>query len=193
MKQIKCPICGYINKFESEDDLIKKIIDSEIHFYKHENISAILTKQILQNLKYPNEIIDAVCISIENHMRMKGAGFEGEVVSDKALRKLKRDLGDHLERTLNLMHADNISHADASSMPYQIPGLRKRLAAVGDVPSGAHIKLPVNGFDLMQEFDLKPNKQLGDLLKKVEDAYLENPQLTKQQALDIVKKELEND
>ena len=44
----------------------------------------------------------------------------------------------------------------------------------------------------MKTFNLKPNKQLGDLLKKVEDAYLENPQLTKQQALNIVKKELDN-
>lgn len=170
----------------------KTIIDSEIHFYEHENVGSEMAREILKKLKYPNEIIDAVYIEIKNHMRMKSAGSEGELVTDKSLRKLKRDLGDHLERTLDLIHADNISHSDDSNMPNQIPNLRTRLNTIGDIPSGTHIKLPINGFDIMKTFNLKPNKQLGDLLKKVEDAYLENPQLTKQQALNIVKKELDN-
>lgn len=191
MKQVKCPICNHINQFETDDDLIKRIIDSEIHFYKHEECGSAMAEEIMKRLKYPNEIIDAVSVAVRNHMRMKGAGPEGDVVSDKALRKLKRDLGDHLEHTLDLMHADNSSHSEESSMPNQIPALRTRLANVGDVSSAQHMPLPVNGIDLMREFDLKPGKQLGDLLKVVEDAVMENPQLTKQQALDIVKRELE--
>lgn len=171
----------------------KEVIENEVHFYKHEDVGADMAEEIMKRLKYPNDIIISVTTAIRNHMRMKGAGMEGKNISDKALRKLKRDLGDHLEHTLDLMHSDNLSHSDTASMPNQIPALRQRLSTVGDVPSGQHIKLPVNGLDLMKAFDLKPSKKLGDLLKKVEDAYLENPHLTKQQALDVVKKELKGD
>ena len=190
MKKVKCPFCDHINIINTEDDLIKKIIDSEVHFFSHEDVGADVAEEIMKRLKYPNDVIIAVSTAVRNHMRMKSAGNEGTEISDKALRKLKRDLGDHLEHTLDVMHADNLSHSDDASMPKQIPALRKRLSSVGDVSSTQHIKLPVNGFDIMQHFDIKPGKQLGDLLKIIEDAYLENPNLTKDEALNIIKKEL---
>ncbi len=174
-----------IGKFET-----KEIIDNDIHFYRHEELGGKLTREILTRLKYPNDIIDAVVKGVEEHMRIKSAGMEGDKISDKALRKLKRDLGDHIDSILDLMHADNISHSEEHSMPNQIPNIRKRLDTVGDVSLAQHMPLPVTGWDLMTTFGLKPGKQLGDLLKIVEDAVLENPDLTKQDALNIVKQNL---
>lgn len=163
----------------------KSVVDNEVHFYEHEDIGAEIARDIMRRLKYPNNIVDSVHTIIKNHMRLKGAGVEGDVISDKALRKLQADLGDHLESTLDVMHADNISHSDIHSMPGQIPNIKTRLKTVG-LAKPQHIDLPIDGNDIMKELDLRPSKIVGELLKVVEDAYFENPKLTKADAMQIV-------
>lgn len=168
----------------------KSVVDNEIHFYEHEEIGADIAGDIMKRLKYPNDIIDKVTAIIRAHMRLKGAGKEGEIISDKALRKLQADLGDHLEDTLDLMHSDNISHADDASMPNQIPSIRQRLKNVG-LRQPQHIKLPIDGNDILKALKLKPGRIVGQLLDAVKDAYFTNPKLTKKDALTLVKKTYE--
>jgi putative nucleotidyltransferase with HDIG domain len=163
----------------------KSVVDNAVHFYDHEEVGADIADDIMRRLKYPNDIIDKVVKMIQHHMRLKGAGLEGEVISDKSLRKLQVDLGDHLEDTLDLMHADNLSHGPAD-MPHQIPGVRSRLKTVG-IPK-SKIVLPISGNDVMKELGLKPGPVIGKLMKVVEDAYLENPELTRDDAIDLIKK-----
>ena len=168
----------------------KEIIDNDIHFYMHEDVGAKIAEDIMRKLKYPNDIIKSVVIGIQNHMRLKNSGVSGELISDKALRRLKRDLGDNIEMVLDLMHADNLSHSDSHSMPNQIPGIRLRLQnMIDNINNSQHIKLPINGNDLIK-IGIKPGKQIGDLLKIIEDEYMENPNLTKEQAIKIIQKYL---
>lgn len=166
----------------------KEIIDDEVHFYKHELIGANMAADIMKRLKYPTDIIKAVKLGVENHMRLKGSGIHGEIISDKALRKLRLDLGDHLEQILDVMHSDNIAHDSAHNMPDQIPGIRKRLSLLQSIPKSQHVKLPLSGNDLIKIFNLKPGKIIGDLLKKLEDFYFENPEMSKEEAIEIIKK-----
>jgi poly(A) polymerase len=164
----------------------KKVIDSEVHFYEHEDVSAEMAEAILRRLKYPMDVIKKVVAAVKNHMRTKQYGGESEGISDKTIRKLKRDLGDHLKTTLDLIHADNISHAEDYNMPMQIPKLKDRLKSLEHEPTKP--KLPVNGNDVMKHLKIKPGPVLKILLQQVEDAYFENPGLTKKQALAIVKR-----
>ena len=167
----------------------KKVVDNEITFWTHEEVSAKMAEEILRRLKYPNDIIKQVTIAIKNHMRTKGFGKESEVVTDKAIRKLKANLGDHLDTTLVLIHADNISHSDDYNMPLQIPKLRDRLKFLdSEDPSP---KLPINGHDIVKYLGIKPGPVIKSLLQAVEDAYFENPKLTKKQAMDIIKRKYE--
>ena len=118
--------------------------------------------------------------------RTKGYGKDAEIVSDKAIRKLKADLGDHLQMTLDLVHSDNISHAEDYNMPMQIPKLKDRLKQLENEPTKP--KLPINGNDVMRILKIKPGPMIKELLKMVEDAYFENPALTKNQATAIIKR-----
>lgn len=163
----------------------RTVVDNEVHFYTHEQVGAEMTRRILKRLKYPNEIIDAVVKAIENHMRLKKSGKQGEVVSNKALRKLKRDLGPHLEDVLDLMHADNVAHAKTSMMPEQIPNIKKRLAQLDAIGDSA--TLPINGKEIMQHLGIGPGKLVGKLRALVQDAMDENPTLDKSEALMLVK------
>ena len=166
----------------------REVIDNEVHFYKHEEVGEEIARNIMKRLKYPNDIIDAVTTAVRHHMRLKGSGKEGEVVSDKALRKLKADMGDHLEHTLDLMHSDNIAHAPESRMLKQIPAIRARLQNLKDAPSNKKIPLPINGNDVMKELGIKPGPIVKTMLAVVADAWFENPDITDKEAMELVKK-----
>jgi len=163
----------------------RSVVDSEVHFYRHEEVGAEIAKAIMKRLRYPNDVIDKVAKSIENHMRLKTAGPEGQDISDKALRKLQRQMGDHLEDTLDIMDADNRSHAKDSKMDNQITGIRKRLGGLNLPKGDDKIALPIDGKDLI-EMGFKPGPEFKKILARIQDEVDENPELTKAQAIEIV-------
>ncbi len=118
-------------------------------------------------------------------MRLKQAGAEGVQIKDKTLLKFRNEMGEQLENVLHLMHADNIAHAEASSMPNQIAGIRQRLEKLKDVPTKP--KMPINGNDL-QVLGLKPGPLFKDIMNAVAEAWYENPGLSKEKAMEIAKK-----
>lgn len=156
--------------------------DGRVHFYDHEDVGAEMSKKVLQRLKYSNDIISSVSNIVSNHMRLKSAGDDGTAMSDKALRKFVVAMGTDLDSALHMIHADNISHSETSSMPNQTKNIVSRLQTMVTKKKPS---LPVNGHDIMKAFDLKPGPQIKDILAKVEDAWFENPDLTKDDAMKI--------
>lgn len=166
----------------------QQIVDDDVHFYTHEKVGAELAAAILKRLKYPGDMIKKITTSIEHHMRLKRSGDNGEEISDKALRKVKRTIGDHLEDLLDIMDADNKSHSGASTQDNQIAGIRMRLKDLDkDMP--ADVKLPISGADLIK-MGMKPGPDFKKVLDKIQDAVDANPKLSRQQGLDIAKREM---
>lgn len=174
-----------IGKYETQ-----QIINNEIHFYRHEEIGSEITKEILTRLKYPNDIINSVVFAIQNHMRTKSFGNEAEKVSDKALRKLSTDLSGHLELTLNLINADNLSHADDYNLPNQVPNIKNKLEKL-NAKNTQKIILPVDGNDIIKLTGLKPGRHIGNILDLIKDKWYENPNITKKDAEQIIKNYME--
>jgi poly(A) polymerase len=160
-----------------------------VHFYEHEKVGAEVAEKIMRDLKYPNELIDAVKLGVRNHMRLKSGGDEAKL-SDKVLRKFKIELGDNLEKVLDVIHADNISHSDASSMPNQVERVRQRLKAL-DVQVKKP-QLPISGEDL-KAMGLKPGPIFSTILNAVTDAWFENPNISREEGLAIAQKMMSND
>lgn len=155
-----------------------------VHFYGHEEVGAEMAEKIMQDLKYPTELINAVKLGVKNHMRLKQGGDDAIKLSDKALRKFKMELGDHLEHILDVIHADNIAHADASAMHNQINNVRRRLSALN-----LQVKkpqLPIDGNDLIQ-LGIPPGPKIGKILSAITDAWFENPNISREEAIQIVK------
>lgn len=169
-----------IGKFKT-----KEVIDSTVHFYEHESVSAYMARDILHRLRYPREICDAVFIAINNHMRIKDIGDEGKV-SDRTLRKLRMDLGPHLEKTLDLIHADNISHADWANMPNQIPNVRKRFDELDIKDKGTLPKPPLDGNDIKEILDVK-GPIVGRISRGLAEMYLNDPHMSREEAIEIIK------
>lgn len=150
--------------------------DNEIHFYGHENVSSELAGNILRDLKYSTDIIDRVVTIIAQHMRVKDFGNTEPLVSDKAFRKLMNDLGNHLEDLLDLIHADNSSHGSKGwtyNMENQVDMIREKLKHLGDFTG--KLNMPVDGNKIMSLLNLKPGKDIGIILDKFKDMFLEDP------------------
>ncbi len=92
------------------------------------------------------------------------------------------EMGEQLENLLDVMHADNIAHASASSMPNQIENVRKRLKSLNITVKKP--KLPITGKDLI-EMGLKPGPIFTDIMNSVTEAWFENPDLSKEEAIKI--------
>lgn len=153
-----------------------------VHFYGHEDASAEIVDRVLRALKYPTDIIEAVKAGVKNHMRLKSGGDDVVKLSDKALRKFKIELGQNLEHILDVIHADNIAHADASAMPNQIEKVRQRLKAL-DIQVKKPT-LPINGEDLIH-MRIPKGPMFSKILAAVTDAWYENPNITREEALAI--------
>lgn len=167
-------------------DIGKTITKSEtpsgVHFYGHEDAGTEIVDKILRSLKYPTDIIEAVKAGVKNHMRLKQGGDDAIKLSDKSLRKFKIELGDNLENVLDVIHADNIAHTDASAMPNQIENVRKRLAMLNIQVKRPN--LPINGEDLIH-MNVPKGPIFTKILSAVTDAWYENPNITREEALAI--------
>lgn len=163
----------------------RSVTPTGVHFYGHEDVGADMTRDIMRRLKYPNELIDAVVSGVANHMKLKHGGDDAVKLSDKTLRKFKIALGDKLEDVLNVIHADNTAHSEASSMPNQIVNVRNRLKGL-EASTPSEPKLPITGKDLI-DMGVKPGPIFSKILAAVTEKWYENPNITTQQALHIAK------
>lgn len=157
---------------------------SGVHFYGHEDAGPDIIDRIMRELKYPIELIDAVKIGAKNHMRLK-AGKDEAKLADKTLRKFKIELGQHLEDVLDVIHADNISHANASAMPNQIERVRARLNGLDIQVKKPN--LPINGNDLLN-LGVRPGPKMGQILGAVTDAWYDNPNISREEAIAIAQR-----
>lgn len=138
-------------------------------------------------MKYPNELIDAVKAGVRYHMKLKHGGDEANI-SDKTLREFVVALGDNLENTLDVIHADNIAHADVSSMPNQITKIKERLKTLEiRKPIGKKENLPLTGRDLL-DMGVPEGPLIGKIKNVIKKAVLRYPDLSKEKAAQIAGK-----
>jgi poly(A) polymerase len=166
----------------------------EVHFYGHENVGEKIAIDILRRLKYPNELINAVALGVKTHMSLKHGLDDAAKISDKTLRKFSVSTGEHLNDILDLIHADNVSHSDVASMPNQIKYVKQRIDNLKTPKTQTDVKLPLDGNDIKQILGIKDGPMVGKVKTAVEDAWYENPNLTRDEAIEIVKQfKIENE
>lgn len=162
----------------------RTVTPTGVHFYAHEDEGAKMVRDIMFRLKYPTELIDAVVLGVKSHMRLKHGGDDAVKLSDKTLRKFKIEMGDKLENLLDVIHADNVAHSEASSMPNQIENVKRRLDQLNVTVSKP--KLPINGNDLMA-MGIQPGPVFKKILSAVTEKWFEDPNVSREEAIHIAK------
>lgn len=158
--------------------------NGKIQFLGHANVSAEIAKEVLKRLKYPNEVIDKVAKISKYHMDLKSAGPDAETLSDKTLRKFIFRVSSELEPLLDVMHADNISHSEASSMPRQIAKIRERISGM-NIEDILNTRSILDGNEIMALGAV--GKQIAEIKERILTKVLENPEFTKKEAEQLAK------
>lgn len=162
--------------------------NGNVHFYKHELVSAEMCDTILRRLKYSNDFIKTVQILVKNHMRTKNFGDNCTHMKDKTLRKMQYELGDNMMKCLELLDADNKAHTPEYCMPNQVENIKKRLEKFKeDGTSMENYKLPVNGNDVMEVLGIEPCAKVKECLDWLMKFAFNNPKISREELLKKIK------
>ncbi len=153
-----------------------------------DDFSASVTEEILRDMKYSNAVVNSVATAIRYH-RMFSIYADDAIIPDKKIRKFINLVGDDLVSTVDLMQANNI-HCTNNKKKKQVYNLLDRIENLKDAESAAKVKLPINGHDIMREFNLRGGAVIGKLLDYVRDTYFDNPSITREEALKIVENKI---
>jgi poly(A) polymerase len=119
----------------------------------------------LKRLKVPNDMTEEVAFLVENHMRLSSANQFGTA----AIRRLIRDMGNQLDRLLDLCEADRLGHRD----PTPLSDFRHRVAqALTETPVES-LESPLSGEEIMRLLQLEPGKSVGEWKARLLEAVLE--------------------
>jgi tRNA nucleotidyltransferase (CCA-adding enzyme) len=153
------------------------------HFYSHHIEGAEMSKVILNRLKLDNKTIDDVFILIREHMSRYPK------LRNASVKKLINRVGkDNVENLINLQIADIIG----SNPPYDFTNvleMKKEINRVLNEKEPISLKdVAINGDDLI-ELGMNPGPEMGNLLKKLLEIILINPNLnTKEELLEAAVK-----
>jgi poly(A) polymerase len=162
----------------------RTVNNTGVHFYDHDKYGALLARDILRKLKFSNSDTDKICLAVKSHMKFKP--WKDECPSDKSIRKFISEVGmENIDLILDVIEGDNKSHSEAYCAPHQVEKIRERIRSKEEVKE---VKLPVNGKDIMERFNMKSSPKVGELLDKIKEFFLDNPNVTKEECLDKIEK-----
>jgi len=146
--------------------------DGIITFYNHEVVGARMVKNIAKRLKFSKADTEKLFKLVRWHQFTVD-----HEQSDKAIKRFIRNVGiENVEDMLDLRTGDRIG-SGARETSWRTEEFKKRLIEVQKQPFTIH-DLNITGNDIMQELNLKPGPEIGnimkDLFEKVENNKVEN-------------------
>jgi len=156
-------------------------------FFGHEVVGARMTKEILERLKLPREMIDEVVNLVRWHMFFA----DPEEVTLAAVRRTITRIGeDHIEELLNLRVCDRIGMGRPKEQPFRF---RKYKALVDQAlrdPISVKM-LKIDGTRIMELTGEKPGRMLGYVLhalleEALEDANKNTAEYMERRALELM-------
>ena len=162
-------------------------------FYGHEYIGAKMTKNILERLKFPRQIIDKTVLLVKNHMFY----YNVDEVGEKGVRKVIRKVGlENINDLIDVRIGDRLGSGVAKAVPYKLRHFKYMVEKVSHDPISVK-QLKINGNDLISELNIKPGPKIGAILEVLLAEVIDNPKLNErekllQRAKDLQSKNLES-
>ena len=153
-------------------------------FNGFEKESENIATNILKQYKYSNDTIEKVCVAISCFNKFSGLA-PNEEPKDKTIRKFISEAKPNLSLVMDVMK----SFAFASNNTFLVEKYYKIEELVENFKDNSFV-LPINGYEIMKKFSLRPGKKIGDILNVIKDKMFENPTMTKDEAFEIVQKNI---
>ncbi len=139
-----------------------------VSFHHHEVKGAHLARKRLKALTFGKDVVEAVFLLTEMHLRFHGYGQPGTSPwTDAAVRRYVHDAGDQLERLHRLTRSDcttrNRRRAERLSRAYD--DLEVRIAALAEQEELRAIRPDLDGNAIMELLGLPPGRRVGQAYK----------------------------
>ncbi|MDD4803731.1 MAG: HD domain-containing protein [Candidatus Pacebacteria bacterium] len=145
----------------------------EWSFYGHEVVGARMTEKILQDLRYPNKVIEKVVKLVRLHMFFA----DTEQISLSAVRRIVARVGkDNIWDLMNVRICDRVGMGRPKEDPYR---LRKYHAMIDEAtrdPISVGM-LNIDGKKIMDVSGEKPGPKVGFVLHALLEEVLDDPKL----------------
>ncbi len=162
-----------------------------VSFHHHEVVGASMAKRRLSALRYPKDVVSAVVLLTELHLRFhgyrvggQGQGEQGSAWTDSAVRRYVADAGDQLERLHKLVRSDcttrNRRRAAALAAAYD--DLEARIAALAEQEELRRIRPDLDGTAIMKLLQVPPGPLVGQAYKHLLEVRMDRGPLPPEQA-----------
>ncbi|MGI8535494.1 MAG: CCA tRNA nucleotidyltransferase [Mycobacteriales bacterium] len=172
-----------------------------VSFHHHEVVGASMARRRLQALRYPKDVVAAVTLLTELHLRFHGYGAGGSaggvaggsaggdsVWTDSAVRRYVADAGDQLGRLHKLVRSDcttrNRRRAAALAAAYD--DLEARIAALSAQEELGRIRPDLDGTAIMEVLGVPAGPVVGRAYRHLLALRMEHGPLPRAQAVEAL-------
>ncbi len=155
-------------------------------FYGHDVVGAKMTRNILERLRFPCKMTDAVVKLVRNHMFFTDI----DKITLSAVRRIIKNVGrEEVWDLMSVRMCDRIGMGRPKESPYRLRKYESMIEEALRAPTSVAM-LKVNGADVIRETGLKPGPKIGFILHALLEEALEEPEKNNSEYLMKQAKEL---
>jgi poly(A) polymerase len=161
-----------------------KTNEGDLHFYGHDNLGAKIVQRLAyEKLRLSRKQVQMLKTLVQNHMRLHLLATAPEL-TDRAIRRFFRDLGDEYFGLLILTFADGYATAKKTSHLERTISRMMKLKKADD--SKKQVKRLITGNDLIA-LGYEPGPAFKPILQELEELQLDGRIKTKEEGTEYIK------